>query len=149
MSEGALTKYFNLPPGKWRINASLPGYKVEGCAIEGLRRRLVALRRVEASEFTALVPFDDNGEPKEPPAVLRGLPTLYYYFSQSIYLLPVPLHGWRLKVDFAPREETRIPSDHRAPVHGQPNTGLERGIESCSIAPVSCYRVPSTIQARA
>jgi hypothetical protein len=33
MSEGALTKYFNLPPGKWRINASLPGYKVEGCAM--------------------------------------------------------------------------------------------------------------------
>ena len=106
MSEGAVTKYFDLPPGKWRINASLPGYKVVGCAIEGLRRRLVALRRVEASEFTALVPFDDNGEPKEPPAVLRGVPTLYYCFSQSIYLLPVPLHGWRLKVDYAPREET-------------------------------------------
>jgi len=65
MSEGALTRDFDLVRGKWRINASLPGYKVVGCAIEGLRHRLFPLRRVEASEFTALVPFDDkNGEPK-------------------------------------------------------------------------------------
>ena len=105
MSEGALTKYFDLPPGKWGINASLPGYKLEGCAIEGLRRRPFPLRRVEASEFTALVPFDDkNGEPMEPPAMLRGLPTLYYYYGQTLYLWPVPLHAWRLKLDYAPRE---------------------------------------------
>ena len=107
MSEGALTKHFDLPPGKWRINSSVPGFKVVAVALVDLRRRLFPLRQVDASEFTALVPFDDkNGEPIEPPVVLRGLPTLYYYFSQSIYLLPVPLHGWRLKVDFAPREET-------------------------------------------
>ena len=104
MSDGALTKYFDLPPGKWRINASLPGYKVEGCAIEGLRRRLVALRQVEASEFTTLVPFDDkNGEPMEPPVMLRGLPALYFYFGVALYLWPVPRHAWRLKVDYAPR----------------------------------------------
>jgi hypothetical protein len=108
MSEGALTRYFDLARGEWRINASRPGYKVVGCAIEGLRRHLFPLRRVEASEFTALVPFNDkNGEPIEPPVMRRGLPTLYYCFSQSIYLLPVPLHGWRLKVDYAPREEIR------------------------------------------
>ena len=108
MSEGALTKYFDLVRGEWRINASRPGYKVVGCAIEGLRRRLFPLRRVEASEFTALVPFNDkNGEPIEPPAVLHGLPTMYFYFGVALYLWPPPLHAWRLKVDYAPREETR------------------------------------------
>jgi len=54
MSEDALTRYFDLPRGKWRINASRPGYQVAGCAIEGLRHRLFPLRRVDASEFTAL-----------------------------------------------------------------------------------------------
>jgi hypothetical protein len=58
MSEGALTKNFDLVPGKWRINASLAGYKVVGCALVGLRHRPFSLRQVEASEFTALVPFD-------------------------------------------------------------------------------------------
>ena len=68
----------------------------------------VPLRQVEASEFTALVPFDDkNGEPLEAPAVLHGLPTLYYYYGQTLYLWSAPLHAWRLKVDYAPREETR------------------------------------------
>jgi hypothetical protein len=108
MNEGALTKYFDLPPGKWRINATMPGFKVVAVALVDLRRRLFPLRQVEVSEFANQVPFDDKtGEPIEPPVMRRGLPTLYYYFSQSIYLLPVPLHGWRLKVDFAPREEPR------------------------------------------
>ena len=108
MSEGALTKDIDLVPGKWRINASLPGYKVVGCAIEGLRHHLFPLRRVEASEFTALVPFDDkNGEAMEPPVMLRGLPTMYFYYGQTLYLWPVPLHAWRLKVDYAPRQEIR------------------------------------------
>jgi hypothetical protein len=53
------------------------------------------------------VPFDDkNGEPLEAPAVLHGLPTLYYYYGQTLYLWPVPLHAWRLKLVYAPREET-------------------------------------------
>ena len=105
MSEGALTRDFDLVRGKWRINASRPGYKVVGCAIEGLRHRLFPLRQIELSEFAKQVPFNDkSGEPIEPPVMRRGLPTLYYYFSQTIYLLPVPLHGWRLKVDYAPRE---------------------------------------------
>jgi hypothetical protein len=104
MSEGALTRYFDLPPGKWRINATKPGFKVVAVATEGLRHRLFPLRRVEASEFAKQVPFDEKGEPVEPPVMLHGMPTMYYYyFSQSIYLLPVPLHGWRLKVDYAPR----------------------------------------------
>jgi hypothetical protein len=105
MNGGALTKYFDLAPGKWRINAIMPGFKVVAVAIEGLRRRPFPLRQVEASEFTALVPFDDkNGEPMEPPAVLHGLPTLYYYYGQTIYLWPVPLHASRrLKLDYAPR----------------------------------------------
>jgi len=108
MSEGALTRYFDLVRGEWRINASRPGYKVVGCAIEGLRRRPFPLRRVEASEFTALVPFNDkNGEPIEPPAVLHGLPTMYFYFGVALYLWPVPLHPWRLKVQYASREESR------------------------------------------
>ena len=108
MSEGAVTKYFDLLPGKWRINSSVPGFKVVAVAIEGLRRRAVALRQVEASEFVKLVRFDDkNGEPMEPPAILRGLPTLYYYYGQTLYLWSVPLHAWRLKVDYTAREETR------------------------------------------
>jgi hypothetical protein len=107
MSESALTKYFDLPPGKWRINSSVPGFKVVGVAIVDLRRRLFPLRQVELSEFAKQVPFDEKGEPIAPPVLRRGLPTLYYYFSQSIYLLPVPLHGWRLKVDYARREESR------------------------------------------
>jgi hypothetical protein len=107
MSEGALTRYFGLVRGEWRINASRPGYKVVGCAIEGLRHRLFPLRQVEASEFTALVPFDEKGEPIEPPAVLHGLPARYFYFGVILYLWPAPLHAWRLKVDYAPREETR------------------------------------------
>jgi hypothetical protein len=108
MNEVALTKCFDLPPGKWRINSTVPGFKVVAVAIEGLRRRPFSLRQVEASEFTGLVPFDDkNGEPMEPPAVLRGLPTMYFYFGLALYLWPVPLHGWRLKLDYAPREETR------------------------------------------
>jgi hypothetical protein len=107
MSEGALTRDFDLVPGRWRINASLPGYKVVGCALEGLRHRPFPLRRVEASEFAERVPFDENGEPMEPPAVLHGLPTMYFYFGVALYLWPVPRHAWRLKVDYAPREETR------------------------------------------
>ena len=103
MSESALTKYFDVVPGKWRINSSVPGFKVVAVALVDLRRRLFPLRQVELSEFAKQVPFDDkNGEPIEPPVMRRGLPTLYYY-----YLLPVPLHGWRLKVDYVPREETR------------------------------------------
>jgi hypothetical protein len=110
MSEGALTKYFDLVPGKSRINSTVPGFKVVAVALVDLRRRLFPLRQVGASEFTALVPFDDkNGEPTEPPAMLRGLPTLYYYFGVALYLWPPPLHAWRLKVDYAPREETRNP----------------------------------------
>ena len=69
LSEGALTKDFDLVRGKWRINASLPGYKVVGCAIEGLRHRLFPLRRVEASEFAKQVPFDERGEPIERPVM--------------------------------------------------------------------------------
>ena len=107
MSEGALTRYFDLVRGEWRINASLPGYKVVGCAIEGLRHRLFPLRQIELSEFTKQVPFDEKGEPIEPPAVLHGLPARYFYFGVILYLWPPPLHAWRLKVDYAPREETR------------------------------------------
>ena len=108
ISEGALTKYFDLPPGKWRINSSVPGFKVVAVALVDLRHRLFPLRQVEASEFTALVPFDDkNGEPIEPPVVLHGLPARYFYFGVILYLWPPPLHAWRLKVDYAPREETR------------------------------------------
>jgi hypothetical protein len=104
MNKGALTKYFDLAAGKWRINATMPGFKVVAVAIEDLRRRLFPLRQVEASEFTALVPFDDkNGEPMEPPVMRRGLPTMYFYFGVALYLWPVPLHAWRLKVDYAPR----------------------------------------------
>jgi hypothetical protein len=108
MSEGALTKDFDLVRGKWRINASLPGYKVVGCAIEGLRHRLFPLHRVEASEFTALVPFEGkNGEPIEPPVVLHGLPARYFYLGVILYLWPPPLHTWRLILTYEPREETR------------------------------------------
>ena len=107
MSEGALTRYFDLPPGKSRINASLPGYKVVGCAIEGLRHRPFPLRQIELSEFTKQVQFDDSGEPVEPPVMLHGMPTWYYYYGNTVYIYPPPLHAWRLKVDYAPREETR------------------------------------------
>jgi hypothetical protein len=85
----------------------VPGFKVVAVAIEGLRRRPFLLRQVEASEFTALVPFDEKGEPIEPPAMLHGMPTMYYYFGVSLYLWPVPLHAWRLKLIYVPREETR------------------------------------------
>ena len=107
MNEDALTKYFDLPPGKWRINSSVPGFKVVAVALVDLRRRLFPLRQVELSEFARQVPFDETGESIEPPPVLRGLPSMYFYFGVALYLLPVPLHAWRLKVDYAPREETR------------------------------------------
>jgi hypothetical protein len=104
MNEGALTKYFELPLGKWRINATMPGFKVVALAIEDLRRRLFPLRQVEAPEFAKLVRFDDeNGEPMEPPPMLHGLPTMYFYHGQTLYLWPVPRHAWRLKLDYAPR----------------------------------------------
>src|SRR6516164_6422587 len=61
----------------------------------------------QLSEFAKQVPFDEKGEPMEPPVMLRGLPTLYYYYGQTLYLWSAPLHAWRLKVDYAPREETR------------------------------------------
>ena len=85
MSEGALTKDFDLVRGKWRINASLPGYKVVGCALEGLRHRLFPLRLVELSEFAKQVPFDEKG----------------------VYIYPPPLHTWRLILTYELREETR------------------------------------------
>jgi len=37
MSEGALTKYFDLPAGKWRINSSVPGFKIAAVALVDLR----------------------------------------------------------------------------------------------------------------
>src|SRR5215469_10235252 len=46
MSEGVLTRYFDLPPGKWRINCSMPGFKVVAVATEGLRHRLFSDRRL-------------------------------------------------------------------------------------------------------
>ena len=102
MSEGVLTRYFDLVRGEWRINASRPGYKVVGCAIEGLRHRLFPLRQIELSEFTKQVPFDDkNGEPTQPPVVLHGLPSWYYYYSNSVYIYPPPLHTWRLILTYA------------------------------------------------
>ena len=107
MSEGALTSYFDLPRGKWRINASQPGYKVVGCAIEGLRHRLFQLRKVGASEFSKQVPFDERGEPIELPVMLHGMPTWYYYYGNSVYIYPPPLHTWRLILTYEPREETR------------------------------------------
>ena len=85
----------------------MPGFKVVAVATEGLRHRLFPLRQVEAREFTALVPFDEKGEPIEPPAVLHGLPARYFYVGVILYLWPPPLHAWRLKVDYVPREETR------------------------------------------
>jgi len=103
MSEGALTRYFDLPRGKWRINASLPGYKVVGCALEGLRHRLFPLRQVEASEFTKQVPFDEKGEPIERPVMLHGMPTWYYYYGNSVFIHPPPLHTWRLILTYEPR----------------------------------------------
>ena len=107
MSEGALTKYFVLDPGQSRINSSVPGFKVVAVAIEGLRHRLFPLRQIELSEFTKQVPFDEKGEPIEPPVMLHGLPARYFYFGVILYLWPPPLHAWRLKVDYAPREESR------------------------------------------
>ena len=107
MSEGALTKDFDLVRGKWRINASLPGYKVVGCAVEDLRRRLFPLRQVEASDFAKQVPFNDkNGEPAEPPVMLHGMPTWYYYYGNTVYIYPPPLHAWRLMLTYELREET-------------------------------------------
>jgi hypothetical protein len=103
MSEGALTRDFDLVRGKWRINASQPDYKVVGCAIEGLRHRPFPLRQIELSEFTKQVPFDEKGEPLEPPAVLHGLPTMFFYFGVALYVWPPPRHAWRLKVHYAPR----------------------------------------------
>jgi len=108
MSEGALIKYFDLVPGKWRINASLPGYKVVGCAVEDLRRRPFPLRQVEASEFAKQVPFDEKGEPIERPVMLHGMPIWYYYYGNTVYIYPPPLHAWRLMLTHEPREETSI-----------------------------------------
>ena len=107
MTEGALTKDFDLVRGKWRINASLPGYKIVGCAIEDLRRRLFPLRQVEASEFAKQVPFNERGEPLERPVMLHGTPSWYYYYGNSVYIYPPPLHTWRLILTYEPREETR------------------------------------------
>ena len=75
MSEGALTRDFDLVRGKWRINATQPGFKVVAVAVEGLRHRLFPLRQVEASEFAKQVPFDERGEPIERPVMLHGMPT--------------------------------------------------------------------------
>ena len=107
MSEGALTRDFDLVRGTWRINASRPGYKVVGCAIEGLRHRPFSLRQVELSEFAKQVPFDERGEPIELPVMLHGMPTWYYYYGNSVYIYPPPLHTWRLILTYEPREETR------------------------------------------
>ena len=52
------------------------------------------------------MPFDEKGEPMERPVMLHGLPTMYFYFGVALYLWPVPLHAWRLKVDYAQRKET-------------------------------------------
>jgi hypothetical protein len=120
MSDGALTKYFDLVPGKWRINASLPGYKVVGCALEGLRHRPFPLRRVEPSEFAERVPFDENGEPMEPPVVLRGMPTWHYYYGNTVYIYPPPLHAWRLMLTYEPREKP-VPATPWASSPARPN----------------------------
>jgi len=37
----------------------------------------------------------------------HGMPTWYYYYGNSVYIYPPPLHAWRLKVDYVPREEIR------------------------------------------
>jgi hypothetical protein len=104
MTEGALTKYFDLPPGESRINATVPGFKVVAVAVVGLRHRPFSLRQVELSEFARQVLFDQKGEPIAPPVMRHGMPTMYYYYGQTLYLWPPPLHAWRLKLDYAPRE---------------------------------------------
>jgi hypothetical protein len=62
---------------------------------------------VPASEFAKQVPFDERGEPIELPVMLHGMPTWYYYYGNSVYIYPPPLHTWRLILTYEPREETR------------------------------------------
>ena len=121
MSEGALTKYFDLPPGKWRINSSVPGFKVVAVALVDLRRRLFPLRQVELSEFAKQVPFDEKGEPIEPPVMRHGMPIWYYYYGNSVYIYPPPLHTWRLILTYEPREETRTRNETWASPSACPN----------------------------
>jgi len=59
------------------------------------------------SEFAKQVPFDEKGEPIEPPVMLHGMPTWYYYYGNSVYIYPPPLHTWQLILTYEPREETR------------------------------------------
>ena len=35
------------------------------------------------------------------------MPSWYYYYRNSVYIYPPPLHTWRLILTYEPREETR------------------------------------------
>ena len=37
----------------------------------------------------------------------HGMPIWYYYYGNSVYIYPPPLHTWRLILTYEPREETR------------------------------------------
>jgi len=99
-----MIKVRELTPGKWRINASEPGFKVKSVALEGLRGRPFPVREVSADAFFERVPRGQNGEPDEPAAMLRGLPTMYYYFGNTVFLYPAPLHSWNLLIEYEPRD---------------------------------------------
>lgn len=125
-----MIKIFELPAGKWKVNVSavpaarhMAGYDIDKIELQGLRDKCWQLTRITREDFNAVAPFQEhNGEPLRPEKHLYGTPVYYYhqprirnggktnmFAGYVIYLWPVPLTAWKLKVTYAATEVVRGP----------------------------------------
>lgn len=124
-----MIRIFELPAGKFRINLAaagaarhMAGYDIDKIELIGVRDKGLPLRRMSREDLNAVAPFGDNGEPLLPQIHARGTPVMYYHQPRihhggkvnlfrgyAIYLWPVPLHAWRLRVTYVPTVVVRGP----------------------------------------
>jgi len=102
-----LTKQFDLQSGRRRINVAVgSGYDVDEVYLIDIHRRARGLFPITRETLERFAPGLLGGA--EPAVHLYGLP-VYYWVSprredgtggMQLYMWPVPLHPWRLRVTY-------------------------------------------------
>jgi len=102
-----LTKIFDLQVGRCRVNAAVgSGYDIAAVSLLDIRRREIKLVPVTRESFERRAPGIIAGG--DPAAHLYAVPTCYWLRPRAadgtgllqLYLWPVPLHAWRLRVTY-------------------------------------------------
>jgi hypothetical protein len=121
MTEGFSIVERKLEAGKWRIRITETyGHDITALFIKGLRDRPWPLTQVTFEEFRKRFPFDETND--NPPAFIRGTPSLWTVYQGMILLWPAPVNdGWTLQVHMTEKQaEQRAAARNRAlkPTHG-------------------------------